>query len=166
MQQVIFVYPGLGKTALAHQDDRFSDIESKLFKDLTLKKYIGQGNYEYNTRGIPVKKPNPEFPENILKYMREKLSQGKTLLLVPKQTNYDLVKVLNLKNFIFVMPSIDRIKQLESDYKKRGDNKEYIKRNITDRYFDVLNDAKNMKKQVYLLNPGEYLKDIIKKIKK
>lgn len=100
MQQVIFVYPGLGKTTLARQDDRFSDIESKLFKDLTLKEYIGQGNYEYNTRGIPVKKPNPEFPENILKYMREKLSHGKTLLLVPKQTNYDLVNLLIEKFYI------------------------------------------------------------------
>lgn len=61
------------------------------------------------------------------------------------------------------MPSLDRIKLLEFDYKKRGDDKEYIKRNITDRYFSVLDDAKNMNKKVYLLNSGEYLKDIVKK---
>lgn len=164
MKQAIFVYPGLGKTTLARQNDKFADIESKLFKDLTLKEYIGQNNYEYNTRGVPVKKINPEFPENILKYMREKLNHGKTLLLVPKQDNYNLIKSLDLQDFIFVIPSIDRLNLLEYDYKKRGDDKEYIKRNITDRYFSVINDAKNMGKEIYLLQPGEYLKDIIKKL--
>ncbi len=164
MKQAIFVYPGLGKTTLARQNDKFADIESKLFKDLTLKEYIGQNNYEYNTRGVSVKKINPEFPENILKYMREKLNQGKTLLLVPKQDNYDLIESLDLQDFLFVMPSIDRLKLLESDYKKRGDDKDYIKRNITDRYFSVINDAKNMGKEIFLLNSGEYLKDIINKL--
>lgn len=162
MKKAYIVYPGLGKTYLSNQNDQFADIETKIFKDLSLERYIG-AKYYPNYRGEQIKELNPDYPTNRNKYAEKQLAANKIILLVPKQDSYDLLKALGISDFSFIMPDKDRLKQLEQDYVSRGDNLEYINRNIAERYNQVLELAKQMEKEIIFLKSGEYLVDILVK---
>ena len=160
MKKAYIVYPGLGKTTLSKQDERFSDIETKIFKDLSLAKYIGSKDYP-NYRGQQIGKLNPEYPGNRDEYAKEQLALGKTVLLVPKQDSYDLLETLGIADYSFIMPDKGKLKQLEQDYIARGDDAEYIKRNLTERYDQVMKFAQQTGKEVIFIKHGEYLSDVL-----
>jgi len=156
MKKAYIVYPGLGKTTLSKTHPAIADIETKIFKDASLAKYIGAKNYP-NYRGQPIIERNSEYPQNVRKYARDLLNAGKTLVMVPKQDSYDLLDALGITDYSFIMPDAARLKQLEQDYTTRGDNAEYIKENLTERYEQVLGVAKKLGKKVIFVKPGEYL---------
>jgi len=164
MTRAFFVYPGLGKTTLARADDRFADIETRMFKDMNLSHLAPGDDYPAGFRGSPLGPLNPEFPENVRKYAREKLDAGKVLLFVPKQDSYDNAHAIGVDEFVFIMPSAARLEQLVADYKSRGENAEYINRNQSTRYESALNDAAGH--EIIFLEPGEYLGDVINRLLK
>jgi len=160
LKKAYIVYPGLGKTTLSNQNEKFSDIETKIFKDLSLSKYIGRKDYP-NYRGQQINEFNPEYPNNRNEFAQKQLALGRTILLVPKQDSYDLLEVLGINDYCFIMPDKDKLKQLEQDYIARGDDLKYIKRNITERYEQVLEFAQQMEKEVIFIKSNEYLMDIL-----
>lgn len=162
MKKAYLAYPGLGKTTLSKLDDRFEDVETKIFKDLSLKKYIGKKDYP-NYRGIKVESFNPEYPKNLQDYTSKLYEDGKILLLVYKQDSIDLLEALNI-DYDIIFPSVDRLKLLENDYKNRGDSNEYIENNLNVRYKQALSEANNLKKEIFYLNENEYLEDLFKKL--
>lgn len=164
MAKAYIVYPGLGKTTLVRKNKLFADIEAKPFKDLSLAEYIGKPEYP-NVRGLPVKELNPEYPRNMYDYARAEIAAGKILLLVPKQDSFGMLDELGIKDFSFIMPDRERLKQLEQDYTGRGDDPEYIRKNINERYEQVLNLARELGKEIIFVKPDEYLENIIKDIK-
>jgi len=83
MIHAIFAYPGLGKTTLCLSNDRFSDIETRLFKDMNLKEFICTRDYP-NYRGTHLGNINLEFPNNLNKYAKAQLDDGKILLFGAK----------------------------------------------------------------------------------
>lgn len=159
MKAVYFVYPGLGKTTLAKKNAKIVDIQIRLFKDAQLAKYIGTTDYP-NYRGNSIVKINPEFPNNLCKYALQEIGNGKILLFVPKTDGYNLMNALNITDYAFIMPDKERLEQLKQDYIARGDNSDYINRNLNERYKSVLDYANQMKKEIIFLKPGEYLSDI------
>lgn len=161
MRQAYLVYPGLGKTTLAKKNDLISDIETKIFKDASLKQYIGTKDYP-NYRGASVNEINPEWPNNLYQYAQNEIKNGCILVSVPKKDSYDMLNVLNIQDYAFIMPDNQRLVQLRQDYINRGDDEAYIKRNLTDRYNAVLKDAHDQGKEVIFIKKGEYLTDILK----
>lgn len=159
MKPALLVYPGLGKTTLSKIDDRFTDIETKLFKDMDLKQYIGTNNYP-NFRGQTIVNKNPEFPENLKKYVLERLKESKILLLVFKDDSINLLSSLNI-DYDIVLPNQEKLKQLKKDYISRGDDAQYIEHTIKQRYEDTLKQAKLLNKQIFFLENNEYLSDFI-----
>jgi hypothetical protein len=164
MIRALVVYPGLGKTTLAKKNTAFADIEAKPFKDLSLCEYIGKLDYP-NVRGQKAKELNPAYPENMYEYARKEIAVGKVLLLTPKQDSYDLLAALGISDFSFIMPDKHRLQQLESDQIKRGDDKEYIRKNLNERYEQVLNFANKLGKEIIFIQPDEYLEQTIKGVK-
>lgn len=160
MKKAYLVYPGLGKTTLSNIDDRFEDLETKLFKDLSLKKYIGRKDYP-NFRGIAVENFNPEYPKNLYDYTRELYNNDKILLLVYKQDSIDLLETLNI-DYDIILPSKGRLSLLKKDYINRGDSNKYIENNLSSRYNQALLDVKSLSKEVFFLNEKEYLEDLLK----
>lgn len=160
MKQAYIVYPGLGKTTLAKADAKIADIETKIFKDKSLAQYIGTKDYP-NYRGATVTEINPEWPNNLYDYARAELAAGKIIVSVPKQNSYDMLEALQITDYAFVMPDADRLEQLGADYTARGDDAEYIKNNLTDRYVEVLNYARTTGKEIIFVKPGEYLADVL-----
>jgi hypothetical protein len=163
LNKVYIVYPGLGKTTLALKDARFADLEARIFKDEELKPYIGKIEYP-NVRGIAVKEPNPEYPENYFSFVRKKMTEGKTILLVPKQDTYDLIDALGIDDYAWILPNADRVQQLRAEQMTRGDDAEYIENNLGVRYNDALELANKSGKKIIFLKPREYLSDAIKKL--
>lgn len=160
MKQAYLVYPGLGKTTLAKNNANIADIETKIFKDASLAPYIGTKDYP-NYRGVVVLEINPDWPNNLYEYARRKLADGKILVSVPKQDTYEMLNALEITDYAFIMPDTERLEQLRQDYIKRGDNEEYIKRNLNDRYESVLKYAHDIKKEVIFVKPNEYLADVL-----
>jgi len=162
MKKAYLVYPGLGKTTFAKTNSEFIDVQVRVFKDLSLKEYIETKKYP-NYRGNPIKEINPDYPTNLIEYVKKEIKTEKIILMAPKQDAYDLLEALRITEFCFVMPDKERLKELEQDYLIRGDSLDYINRNIRKRYNLVIKVAKQMKKDIIFLKPGEYLADIIDK---
>lgn len=160
MKQAYLVYPGLGKTTLAKIETRITDIETKVFKDASLAQYIGTTDYP-NYRGMAVEKINPDWPNNLYEYARREVANGRIIVSAPKKDSYDMLNALGITNYAFVMPNSERLKQLQQAYITRGDDTEYIKHNMNDRYNSVLNYAQEQGKEVIFLKPGEYLFNIL-----
>jgi len=160
LKQAYIVYPGLGKTTLSKKRTDIADIEGKIFRDASLAPYIGKSEYP-NYRGQKVVAINPEYPENLYTYCRGELGAGKTLVSVPKQETYDLIRVLGIEDYAFIMPSRERLAQLEADYNGRGDDAEYIRDCVGERYEAVLKYAASVGKEVIFVGPGEYLEQVL-----
>lgn len=160
MAKAYLVYPGLGKTTLANKNPDFIDIETKIFKDLSLAQYIGKKDYP-NYRGQKIEKINLEYPANIQEYTRKQIAEGKIILLVFKQDSLDLLKSLGINDYKIVLPSIERLEQLKKDYINRGDDLNYIENNMTMRYNQVLIESKESGKEITFLRPEQYLENII-----
>ncbi len=160
MKKAYLAYPGLGKTTLAQKNKNFEDVETKLFKDLALKEYIGTYNYP-NFRGVKIEDINPDYPNNLYDYTKNLIKDGKILLLVFKDDSIDLLNHLNI-DFDVIFPSKERLEKLKSDYIKRGDDEDYINNNLGKRYENSIEQAKELGKQIYFLKENEYLEDLIK----
>ncbi|MDR1360908.1 MAG: hypothetical protein LBJ18_01190 [Rickettsiales bacterium] len=159
-KQAYFVYPGLGKTTLAKINPAIADIETKIFKDASLAEYIGAADYP-NFRGPAAVKINPEWPDNLNEFARREMAAGKIIVSVPKQDSYDLLNTLRVTDYAFIMPDADRLEQLRRDYIARGDDAEYIKPNLMERYNAVLDYARKVGKEIIFLKPGQYLADVL-----
>ena len=160
MKQAYIVYPGLGKSTFAKKNPLIADIEGKIFRDASLAQYIGKSEYP-NYRGNPVAAINPEYPENLYSFCRAELAAGKTIVSVPKQETYDLIRVLGIDDYAFVMPSRERLVQLEADYNARGDDPEYIRDCVGKRYDDVIAYAAKVGRPVIFVGVGEYLENAL-----
>ncbi|MDR0449132.1 MAG: hypothetical protein LBG89_01565 [Rickettsiales bacterium] len=163
MTRGILVYPGLGKSTLCAANPKFEDFETRIFKDMNLKEFIGRDDYP-NFRGTPLGPMNPDFPDNMIEYARRELAAGRILLTVPKKDTYDACRMLGIDDYVFVMPDRERLAQLEQDYIARGDGAKYIADNLAKRYDETLEYAKANGKKVVFLKPGEYLGDIVENL--
>ena len=159
--RVYFVYPGLGKTTLAQKNPKILDVETKIFKDQSLAQFIGRKDYP-NYRGVPVDKQNPEWPNNLYKFVRNSAQFKDVLVLVPKKDGYDLLDKLGITDYTFIMPAPERLGQLRLDYINRSDDEQYINQNLGARYKEVLDYATGTGKEIIFVRPGEYLEDVIK----
>ncbi|MDR2685417.1 MAG: hypothetical protein LBB23_01435 [Rickettsiales bacterium] len=154
------VYPGMGKTSLSKKDSRFVDLEVRPYKEL------GFSDYESaNLRGQPIRDINPEFPGNYYKAGQDAINNSKTLLLVPKQSTYDLIDALKIQEYAWILPNTERLAQLQSQMQARGDDQSYIENNIGKRYNEVLDLAAQTGKEIIFAQAGQFLADILKEIK-
>lgn len=122
---VISAFAGLGKTYLAHKYPKVIDHD------------IGSYKYVYNsTKNLEVLKAkdgrikNKDYPNNWLVKLKGHL-QANNIIIVPADLEIRNILLHEQIDFIFLMPSLDSKDILVERYKKRGNNKNFIKRAIS-----------------------------------
>ena len=162
LNKVLLVFPGLGKTYAAGQTDRVLEIQLSQFKNVNLKKFCDhfpehlKGNFE-----VPFEL-DPDFPHNVLSVINQGFKDGRIPVMALKTSNIDFV-IENGVDFDFVMPAKDKYDELQGQYEKRGNTKEYINRNMG-MLERVENDIRKYQKNIYYIKKGGRLLDLINKI--
>ena len=128
-EKVLLVYPGLGKTYAAERNENVLEIQLSMFKNINKRKY-GSHFPEHLKGSIEVPlKTDPSFPKNVLECIKNGFSKGQIVVMALKSDNIEFLIEHNI-DFQFVMPSGEKINQLQEQYEKRGNTKDYIQRNI------------------------------------
>ncbi len=152
---IYLVYPGLGKTFLAKKDSRFCDINVRKFKDADF------DNYTSSYRGTKIKNINPDFPNNLHRYLLDKIKSKIIILMAFKKATIQLLEEMRL-DYETVLPDESKLEELKDTYyKQRGDSDEYIEQNTTHRYKESLFLAKQSGKVIRSVAKGFWLEDVI-----
>ena len=155
--KILLVYPGLGKTYTSKNNPNVLDIKLSQFQDLNYSNY-SESEIEKNKGSKVEIKPNPLFPQNIISFLKG-VDEGKIVCMALKQPNIDFL-VENNFDFVFILPSEDRINQLAKDYIARGNNQKVVSRNIEN--LKDIEWIKKYKKEIFYIKTGEYLQDLLK----
>lgn len=157
--KVLLVYPGLGKTYCAQIMNNVLEIQLNHYKNLNVRK-LGthfpehlKGNFE------PAMELDSNFPNNVLDAINQGFRQDKTIVMALKNSNIDFLIEKNI-DFVFVMPSKNKVAELKNQYISRGNTEQYIERNI-DGLEQVLTEIKKHNKPIYYIEKGCHLSDFI-----
>lgn len=124
--RIFCVFAGLGKTFLAQKYSNVIDHDLSKYKY----KYNYNDNINYEAlKATNNRVKNKDFPDNWLMKLKE-LMNTDNIILVPADLEIRNILVKNKIDFIFIMPDLNSKKILIERYKKRGNNKEFIKRAI------------------------------------
>ncbi len=160
MEKVYLVYPGLGKTYAAKCNKNILDVRLSHFQNLNTANLSEE--YLEKIKGQPMEmKLNPDFPQNLIDFVKNGLAQDKIVVMALKQTNIDFLIENNI-DFDFVVPAEDKLEQLKNDYISRGNTLEVAERNINN-VLKSIDDIKKYNKEIIYLHNNEYLLDLFSK---
>lgn len=147
---VISAFPGTGKSTASETEStdgcRVIDLESSTWS------HDGSGNR------------NPHFPLN---YMREieRLHRTNTFVLVSSHEDVRRLMYARPIRFIYVVPDINSKEEYLERYAARGNSREFID-NVDDNWDEWLSDDSFKGTDfVETLGPGEYVSDLIRRMK-
>lgn len=163
MQQktLVLAYPGSGKTYLAEHYKNVSDFEFQHYRyDYGEYKHLPLEQLKGRTEIRTVK---PDWPNNFFKALKKELQKGR-IVLIPFATSLlevlDYLEKTNGVRIIFAIQNKSTFKQLEMNFRKRGNSEEFIERRRNDfqKCHEII--ANSRFEKVYI-NDNEFLSDAL-----
>ena len=156
--KLFLVYPGLGKTFSAKVNPNVLEVQVGMFRDLD-RSQLGD-HYPENLKGKEREEQlNPDFPNNLNKFLAKEENKNKIVVMALKQNNIQFA-IDNGYDIAFVMPTKNKLIQLKKQYKERGNTEEYIARQIN-MYEPTLKKIKQFTYPILFVEEGQYLLDLI-----
>lgn len=159
--QIIAGYPGIGKTYMAKTRSDIIDLESSdyhwIYDNAT--DFL---NYE-KRKGSTNRKLNPNWPSNYIAAICEAYEKNEFsyILIAGKLEVVELLSNCHIP-FTIVVPHKDLMEEYKERYLKRNNTSQFISLVLSswDNYMEQISHYSN----VFYLNSGEYLYDIIPSI--
>jgi len=155
MGRIVYAFPGSGKTFLCSKNPNYIELSSEDYHWIKCEKSEGnKGNY---------KNINPSWPDNYL-YAILKAKEKYEFVFIT-HSGSELCRKNNI-HYDIVYPEIDSKQDYISRMKKRGNNIEFInnmQENFEKYCFACANDE--FADEKIKLKKGEFLEDVIKKLK-
>lgn len=160
---VLLVYPGLGKTYCAKQYNNVEDIRLSFYENKNVEKYDKEASEQLKGHPLEFIK-NPNFPNNLIKVLKNALKSEKVPVMALKERNIEFLIEFNF-DFAFVMPAKNKIDELRQQYISRGNSDLVIDRNL-ENINRVQKEIESYGKPIIYVQKGEHLSDIIKTLQK
>ena len=158
---IISAFPGAGKTYLAAKYKDIIDLESMdyhwIYPDELKELNPEEKKRNYN------RKENPMWPGNYLNDIIWFHKEGKTVLISGADW---IVKELRERGYrcLNIYPDISQKEDYLKRYEGRGNNQDYI--DFWDTHFEEYIVKKKGVQDDIVMRPGEYLEDVLKRIRK
>ena len=156
---IIAAWPGTGKSFLGNRYENILDAETTKFQFIVNDKLERS---EIEKQKKTVRTPNPEWPNNYLKYLLDNSSKYDIIFIPPHPEILDYLSKHNY-DFTLVVPNKDLKEEYKKRYINRGNNDSYID-TITTKWEYGLNILEKYDNKKIILNKGEYLLDYINKL--